>query len=42
MRILLFSFVLVLAFVQARLGLSEQGLRDVRGRHAQLADPLED
>ena len=42
MRILLFSFVLVLALVQARLWLSDQGLREVWGLQAQLAERTEE
>ena len=42
MRILLFSFVLVLALVQARLWLSDQGLREVWGLPAQLAERTEE
>ncbi len=42
MRILLFSFVLVLALVQARLWLSDQGLREVWGLQAQRAERTEE
>ena len=42
MRILLCSFVLVLALVQARLWLSDQGLREVWGLQAQLAERTEE
>ena len=42
MRILLFSLVLVLALVQARLWLSDEGLREVWLRQAQLAERTEE
>jgi len=42
MRLLLFSFVLVLALVQARLWLSDQGFREVWGLQAQLAERTEE
>ena len=42
MRILLFSLVLVLAMVQARLWLSDEGLREVWGLQAQLAERTEE
>jgi len=42
MRILLFSLVLVLALVQARLWLSDEGLREVWLLQAQLAERTEE
>ena len=42
MRILLFSLVLILALVQARLWLSDEGLREVWRLQAQLAERTEE
>ena len=42
MRILLFSLLLILALVQARLWLSDEGLREVWRLQAQLAERTEE